>query len=133
MFTRALATREKSTIFLRLHTRLPVFRDGPTLTGETTRKLFYAFAVLKDKVGSLVLSHVMDAFQNNVAHHTRDVFGVWVGLGGGVGRINYKRYSCLMLLASMSQKLWCFPQQCSTPRPRCLWCLGWVGGWGGAG
>ena len=29
-----------------------------------------------------MLSHVMDALQTNLAHHTRDVFGVWGGAGG---------------------------------------------------
>ena len=82
LLTGALATREKSTFFTKLHARLPVFRDGPILTGgsyKIYKEFVRCFCHFQGQSGALL--HAMVALMNNVAHHARDVFGVGVGWG----------------------------------------------------
>ena len=67
-------------VFRKTHARLPVFRDGPILTGGSYK----------------------------------DFLGVFVIFSGKVGR-SYMLYGCS-------------DEQCSTPRARCVWCWGGVGG-----
>ena len=54
----------------------------------------------------------MDAFQNNVAGHTRDVFGVWVGVGWGWGRIII---NVVVVFKKNVNCYGCFPERCRIP------------------
>ena len=98
-----------------------MFRDGPTLTGESyAETILCQLCLCYFERQRGVLSHVMDAFQNSVADHTRDVFVVWGGVGRDINVIvvfekNVKRYGC-------------FPEHCSTPP--CLWSVLFGVGWG---
>ena len=118
--------------------RLPVFRDGPILTGGGYKNLF-RFCHFQRQSGALL--HVMVARMNIVAHHAHEICFVGVGWGGiitnvvvdnnvalhatraryvwcwgGVGRDSYKR--CIAVLKKSVKRCDCFQERCSTPRAR---------------
>ena len=60
------------------------------------------------------MSNVLDTFQNTIAHHSRDVFGDWVGVvgcGGITVNVIIELFSRRIV-----KRYGCFPQQCSIPR-----------------
>ena len=56
-------------VFWKLRARLPVFRDGPILTGGSY-KVFVRYVCHFQRQSGARL-HVLVAMMNNVAHHTR--------------------------------------------------------------
>ena len=78
------------------------------------------------------MSNVTDAFQNNVARHAHDVFGVWVGVGGA-GRGGIIK-NVEVIFKEHVQHHGCFPEQCgNNVTPHACDVFGvWGGvGWGG--
>ena len=83
ILTGALATREKSTFFAKLHPHLPVFCDGPILTGWSCKHFFsVCFSFSRAKRGALACYGCSD--EQCSTPRARCVW-CWGGGWGGAG------------------------------------------------
>ena len=74
--------------------------------------------------------NVVVAFKNNVARHACDMCVVGVGWGGGVGRDNYKRFSCIYIRRMWNAVVAFRNNVARHARDMCGIGVGWGGGVG---